>query len=635
MSLLCLYLLFLVRLSYDIAVTASRIEPLTFPGSDLSVSVTRPDIRAPKFEISHAEPELISPGYWFVAPYADLDPASTKDAFVPFQELVWSGAEFCQNRNVFDFRLQTVNGRPALTFIVGSSRVKDEVYKSAGMILDTSYQLVNQVDLEGDSYRWNLHEFKIIGGNVSINTIEKAVATDISSLGLTARTGLIWQHGFKETNINTGEVVKEWFPLEAGISITESMVDPPSEWSIHKEVSTKIWDCFHTNSVDKNVKGDYLVSMRYTSTIYKVSGQDSSIIWRLGGKKSDFRQDFNFSSQHHATFLSTNDSVTMISLLDNASDELDRQPSTARTSSIKIVALYEHASPKRAELLKQFDRPDGGLTKLRGSAQRLPNGGFFAGWSEDGYVSEFTSEGQSVLEAKFVGSRFKTYRAYKFDFVGTPSEPPILRSIAHGDGSGTLSNMSTVFFVSWNGATEVRYWDFYATNNISIPFEKVGTVLRSKFETSFMTKDFWAFAYAKARDNEGRSLGRSEVVMVESSNGLPQKYDNFSLAFEAGSLQNRPQSHAGVTFQISVAMFWVCAIAGICIIMLALVGLQMTLKTLCTKLTHLCVGTDAHHYSEVVSEQNEGLLGTLKNLNVHDDSHHHVPRNNDEDDGVS
>ena len=137
--------------------------------------------------------------------------------------------------------------------------------------------------------------------------------------------------------------------------------------------------------------GDYLVSMRYTSTIYKVSGRDGSVTWRLGGKKSDFIQDFNFSSQHHASFYEYNDTVTIISFLDNASDEQNRQPATSRTSSIKVVALHENATPKRAELLQQFDRPDGLLTKVRGSAQRLPNKGFFAGWSDDGYVSEFTS----------------------------------------------------------------------------------------------------------------------------------------------------------------------------------------------------------------------------------------------------
>jgi hypothetical protein len=104
------------------------------------------------------------------------------------------------------------------------------------------------------------------------------------------------------------------------------------------------------NSVDKDRHGDYLVSMRYTSAIYKISGVDGSIIWRLGGKRSNFKQDFNFSSQHDAKFYSYNNSVTIISFFDNASDEQNRQPATAQTSAVKLVALYEHTTPRIAKV---------------------------------------------------------------------------------------------------------------------------------------------------------------------------------------------------------------------------------------------------------------------------------------------
>jgi hypothetical protein len=106
----------------------------------------------------------------------------------------------------------------------------------------------------------------------------------------------------------------------------------------------------HTNSIDKDQEGNYLISMRYTSTIYKISGKDGSIIWRLGGKLSDFKTDFNFSSQHDAKFYSQNSSMTVISFLDNASDEWEKQPTTARTSAVKLVALYAHTKPKQAKV---------------------------------------------------------------------------------------------------------------------------------------------------------------------------------------------------------------------------------------------------------------------------------------------
>jgi len=42
--------------------------------------------------------------------------------------------------------------------------------------------------------------------------------------------------------------------------------------------------------------------------------------------------------------------VTVISFLDNASDEWEKQLTTARTSAVKLVALYEHAEPKQAKV---------------------------------------------------------------------------------------------------------------------------------------------------------------------------------------------------------------------------------------------------------------------------------------------
>ena len=94
--------------------------------------------------------------------------------------------------------------------------------------------------------------------------------------------------------------------------------------------------------------------MRYTSAIYKISGVDGSIIWRLGGKLSNFSQNFNFSSQHDARFLVVNSTTTVISFLDNASDELGRQPPTSNTSAIKVVALDNSTIPMTAKVNLEF-----------------------------------------------------------------------------------------------------------------------------------------------------------------------------------------------------------------------------------------------------------------------------------------
>jgi hypothetical protein len=105
--------------------------------------------------------------------------------------------------------------------------------------------------------------------------------------------------------------------------------------------------------VAKFANGDFLTSMRHTCGIYKISGETGEAIWRFGGKISDFEQDFNFSAQHDARIVSSNETVTIISFFDNAATnkgELGDMPPTALVSSFKVVALYDNETPMRAEV---------------------------------------------------------------------------------------------------------------------------------------------------------------------------------------------------------------------------------------------------------------------------------------------
>ena len=105
-----------------------------------------------------------------------------------------------------------------------------------------------------------------------------------------------------------------------------------------------------------------------------------------------------------------------------------------------------------AAVITKIDRPDGNQTYFLGNVQELPNDNIFVCWSENGYMSEFTPSGELALEAKFVSHRFAVYRAYKFEFTGLPLDPPALKAHAFGTTADTIT---TVFYVSWNGATEV------------------------------------------------------------------------------------------------------------------------------------------------------------------------------------
>ena len=172
-----------------------------------------------------------------------------------------------------------------------------------------------------------------------------------------------------------------------------------------------------------------------------------------------------------------------------------------------LIALETASDPMTARILQQWDRPDGEFTEMRGNVQILPNGGVFMGWSEQGYVSEFASDGRLVLEAKFVSERYNSYRSYKFNFTGFPTEPPSLKTFAYGNGM-SVADMVSVCYVSWNGATEVAKWNFYGSHDKSAEFSMVGSTAKTGFETSYMSAGYIKYTYAEAISSDGRISGQ-------------------------------------------------------------------------------------------------------------------------------
>lgn len=243
------------------------------------------------------------------------------------------------------------------------------------------------------------------------------------------------------------------------------------------------------------------------SSIFKVSGADGSIIWQLGGAKSSFNMDdaAHFVYQHDARVLASNGDTTVISMLNNFA-----APSGAgkNFSAAQIVSL--NTSDMTATRLQEIRRPDGFTTAFRGNFQMLPNSNRFIGWSSNGFISEHTPDGRLAFQARFKSRRFVSYRAYKFDWSAVPCEEPALAVVAYGEAV-------TVAYVSWNGATEVDTWRFYATDG-SGDFQIACDVRRESFETECAINSPAAEVFAQALSRSGGVLATTSTV--KSQNGL-------------------------------------------------------------------------------------------------------------------
>ena len=251
------------------------------------------------------------------------------------------------------------------------------------------------------------------------------------------------------------------------------------------------------------------MSARYTNCIYKISGEDGTILWRLGGTNSDFHMvDLNFSRQHDAQWLEFDEDTEVISFLDNGADDFGY--STSNTSSALVVRLAKGAHQPQATTMQRIWRPDGGVSQLRGNFQILPNGNRLINWSENAYITEHAVDGRLLMKASFSSKRFVTYRVHKLPFEGFPSERPKLHAAAYRAGKSAL----TSYFVSWNGATNVAKWRFWKASDADDDPTFIGETSNEGFETAFQSQDCETRVFAEAVDREGRTLGKTETVAI-------------------------------------------------------------------------------------------------------------------------
>lgn len=374
--------------------------------------------------------------------------------------------------------------------------------------MTNDYKVQRKLPLRKDLGIFDIHEFNIReDGKTALLSIYLSHEITLEEFGHPEERTWLETGGFAEIDLHTAEVIQWWdsfnrIPLSETVHYT-----PYSPVEGHPG-----WDYVHINSVDKNAAGDYLISARFTNTIYLISGINGDIMWRLGGKASNFEQDFMFSKQHDAKFVESNGTHHIISFLNNASDE---EFNEENMSAALFVELDTSVDPMTARAIRRYNRPDQQLSRLRGNTQRLPNDNVFTCWSKEGYISEHAPDGELLMTANFTSSRYSSYRGYKFEFTGRPETPPDVVSSVFGTDE---TNLVTTFWVSWNGATDVAWWQFYARASEFDNPVLVGKTARSDFETMYIGSGFLDWVSAEAVDANGTVLGRSEVHRTKYPN---------------------------------------------------------------------------------------------------------------------
>src|SRR5205807_3943536 len=157
-------------------------------------------------------------------------------------------------------------------------------------------------------------------------------------------------------------------------------------------------------SIDEDTDGNLLVSARNTHAVYKVDRRTGRILWRLGGKRSDFTMGpgTRFAWQHDARRRPDG----TITLFDN-----EAAPQAGPQSRGLVLRL--DLRRKRAILVRSLVHRPRLLAATQGNVQLLPDGHYFVGWGARPYLTEFDPDGRVLFDARF-GYRDDSYRAYRF-----------------------------------------------------------------------------------------------------------------------------------------------------------------------------------------------------------------------------
>lgn len=426
--------------------------------------------------------------------------------------LVWKSDDFGMSMNT---KIQTYRGQDYITFWSGDKLQESGLGRY--YMLDSTYNVAHTVSSVGD-VEGDLHEFKITPDGTAIITVYDRTEVNLdwqtTDLELTESDVLV-DGIFQEIDIATGELLFEWRAsdyVNTGAAYLQT--------SYGGYVADGAFDYFHINSVDKDSKGNYLVSLRHLHTILYIKGSTHEILWAIGGNSNDFEDlsegsATDFSWQHDARWVSEKEGI--LSLFDNGMAHKHYDAPYSRGLLLQldfenwtVELLQEYTS------LGQIGSASQGNVQLLESEKHETDAHMFIGWGASAAFTEHTIGGELLCETHFGASwlffyeRVKSYRAFKtFAWKGEPGWNPDVQ-IEGGE-----------IYVSWNGATEVEYWTLQGKHDVDGVFEDVDTVFKDgKFESSFTLPEEGLAVYrVVALDVDGNVLRTSEDVLFEAASG--------------------------------------------------------------------------------------------------------------------
>jgi hypothetical protein len=322
----------------------------------------------------------------------------------------------CDSNYIF---LATTTSAAPYLMIIDNNGVPIFIRKTSGGIYDFKPQpngLLSYYDIKMDSYYIMDKNYNIIDSLRCLNGVE----TDIHELRILPNGNYLIL-GYDSHKVDMSKIIEGGNSSATIIGYVLQEIDKNKnlvfEWRTwdhfditdsYSDLKQGTIDVSHGNSIDVDFDGNFLVSFRNTQEVTKIDRVTGEILWRLGGKKNQFRflnDTLGFSWQHAARRLQNGNII----LFDNG---FRREPAVMSFSRALEYKIDEKNFT--AELVWQFRNSPDIYSIGLGYSQRLPNKSTFIAWGAAiPAITEVTKSGEKVFELSFK-ENYSTYRAYRF-----------------------------------------------------------------------------------------------------------------------------------------------------------------------------------------------------------------------------
>ncbi|KAF8205457.1 ASST-domain-containing protein [Mycena galopus ATCC 62051] len=263
------------------------------------------------------------------------------------------------------------------------------------------------------------------------------------------------------------------------------------------------FDAVHINSIDEDKEGNYIISARHSQAVYKIAA-NGTILWRLGGKFSDFTaigDDIEFHFQYHARWRMDE---TCLSLYDDGaavfvSTVVIRDEPVATGKYLKVVDQEMTIS-----LTKRFFSGTNKNCSLAEGSIESYGDTVVLGYGSLPWTEAYSFDTEELLFSAVIGPNNASLwnGDIHLRVHGHPTPPPNV-SVTGGD-----------IYVSWNGTTHVASYTLFTGESAQEISKKVTRVPKSGFETKISAKGSQDFISVAAQAANGTTLGQSAVYRL-------------------------------------------------------------------------------------------------------------------------